>query len=140
MKDFNDVSDLREHNEVIINKNININEVNSSEEIMKFLHEMEIYKTELEMQNEALLLAKENAENISQKYKTLYDYAPMAYFAINREGLIIDVNHAGEILLGKEKNVLLGNNYQNFVNPATLKEFKNFIEKCMKVAHVFPAN
>lgn len=129
MKDLKEISALREKAEFFINRNISGDEVTPNDEVLKLLHELEVYQIELEMQNEALLLAKENAEVMSRKYKALYDFAPMGYFALDRNGLILDVNKTGETMLGKEKAVLLGNYYQNVISRETQNYFQDFLNR-----------
>ena len=48
----------------------------SESEIIRLIHELEVHQIELEMQNEELLLAKEQAEKAAQKYAELFLYAP----------------------------------------------------------------
>jgi hypothetical protein len=49
---------------------------------LKLIHELEVHQIELEMQNEELLLAKEQAEQAIK----LYDYAPSGYFTLSQDG------------------------------------------------------
>ena len=47
-------------------------------------------------------------EDASSKYRELFDFAPVAYFTLNHEGIIEDVNLAGATLLGMPRSKLLG--------------------------------
>jgi hypothetical protein len=48
----------------------------SENDMRKLLHELEVHKIELELQNEELVLAKDAAVHATEKYIELYDFAP----------------------------------------------------------------
>jgi PAS domain-containing protein len=73
----------------------------SESEKLKLIHELEVHQIELELQNEELLLAKQQADSAIQKYTELYDFSPSGYFTLSREGIIIDANLTGSTMLGK---------------------------------------
>ena len=49
-------------------------------EIQKLIHELEVHQIELEMQNEEILLSKNQAELATKKYTELYDLAFIRLF------------------------------------------------------------
>ena len=57
---------------------------------IKLLHELQVHQIELEMQNEELILANEAAETALKKYTMLYDFAPMGYFTLEADGIILN--------------------------------------------------
>jgi PAS domain S-box-containing protein len=57
------------------------------------------------------------AHNARRRYADFFDFAPVGYFTFNREGLIVDVNPTGAILLGAERPNLLNKNFSQFVSP-----------------------
>ena len=75
----------------------------SEAEMLKLIHELEVHQIELEMQNEELMLANEQAEFATKKYTELYDFAPSGYFTLSKEGKIIELNLCGSQMLGKER-------------------------------------
>ena len=77
--------DLRQKAEKLLNNKTAKTAPQSEVEILKLLHELEVHQVELELQNEELLLAKEEAESVTEKYIELYDYAPSGYFTLSRE-------------------------------------------------------
>jgi len=80
----------------------------SEVEILKLIHEIEVYQIELELQNEELKAAKDRAiELASEKYAELYDFAPSGYFTLSKEGEIIDLNIAASKMLGKNRAGLI---------------------------------
>jgi len=73
----------------------------SEAEMLKLVHELEVHQIELEMQNDELCLAKEQAEIATNKYSELYNFAPSGYFTLSKEGEIIELNLQGAKMLGK---------------------------------------
>lgn len=96
---------------------------------MRLIHELEVHQIELEMQNEELTQAKEEAEIASQKYLELYDFAPSGYFTISIDGKIIDLNLRGSQLLGKDCKFLKNSLFGLFVSPDTRLIFDNFLKR-----------
>jgi PAS domain S-box-containing protein len=104
----------------------------SQAETLKLIHELEVYQIELEMQNEELLLAKEQAEMATEKYEELYDFAPSGYFTLSEGGKILDVNLTGCTILGKERSKLRNSEFGFFVSDDTKNIFNLFLEKTFK--------
>lgn len=69
------------------------------DETMRQLHELQVHQIELEMQNEALQAALAEAE-AGHHFTDLFEFAPVAYFTINRDSSIELANKAGYCLLG----------------------------------------
>ncbi len=67
------------------------------------LHELRVHQIELQMQNEALRQAQSELEASRDRYVDLYDFAPLAYLSLTREGLIDSINLTGATLLGVER-------------------------------------
>ena len=67
------------------------------------VHELQVHQIELEMQNEELQRAQAEAQEASEKYYDLFDFAPVGYFLWDHEGRILEVNLAGAALLGLDR-------------------------------------
>jgi PAS domain-containing protein len=72
------------------------------------IHELEVHKIELEMQNAELRKTREDLELLLEKYTELYDFAPVGYFTLDPKGTICSVNLTGSSLLGVERSCLIG--------------------------------
>jgi PAS domain S-box-containing protein len=88
----------------------------SHEETEKLIHELQVHQIELEMQNEELRTAQEELEASHSKYVNLYDFAPSGYFTFDKNGIILDVNLAGAVLLFKEKTFLTGKPFSQYIH------------------------
>jgi len=101
----------------------------SETEILKLTHELEVHQIELEIQNEELVIAKEKADIVAQKYAELYNYAPSGYFTLSKEGEIIELNPCGANILGKEIQQLKNSKFGFFVSDETKPIFNSFLGK-----------
>jgi signal transduction histidine kinase len=98
-------------------------------DIIRLVHELEVHQIELEIQNEELLLTKNQADIATQKYAELYDFLPSGYFTFNMDGDITQLNLAGAELLGKNRFKLLNSRFGFFVSDDTKPIFNFFLEK-----------
>ncbi len=56
-----------------------------------------MHQIELEMQNDELRRAQQELEASRVKYFDLYDLAPVGYFTVSEQGLILEANLRGPI-------------------------------------------
>ena len=87
----------------------------TDDETQRLLHELQVHQVELEMQNEELRRARDDLETSLEKYTDLYDFAPVGYFTIDRNGTIRAVNLTGATLLGVVRSRLLGRRFGQLV-------------------------
>ncbi len=101
----------------------------SEADTQRLIHELEVHRIELKLENEELQLAKEQAETSSKKYAELYDFAPSGYFSLSKEGEIIELNLSGVKMLGKERLLLISRRFGFFVSEDTRQVFNDFLQK-----------
>ncbi|MBM2843095.1 MAG: domain S-box protein, partial [Anaerolineales bacterium] len=89
----------------------------SPEEIRRTLHELRVHQIELEMQNDELRRAQEELGASRSKYSDLYDMAPVGYFTVGEEGVILQANLRGADLLGVERSRLIKQPLGRFIVP-----------------------
>jgi len=102
------------------------------EEQQRLYHELQVHQVELEMQNTELQQAHDDMQAMLVKYTDLYDYAPVGYFTLDREGAISAVNFSGAGLLGIERSKLIGRRFGLFVTEDYRPAFADFILKAFK--------
>ncbi|MEI7503045.1 MAG: PAS domain-containing protein, partial [Paludibacter sp.] len=105
-------------------KSVNLSEI----DILDTIRALELHQIELELQNQELRQAKEQAEYSAQKYAELYDFAPTAYFTLSKSGKIIDSNLFGSQMLGKERFILKNNYLALFISDESQVTFNTYLE------------
>ncbi len=100
-----------------------------AEDAQRLLQELQIHQIELEMQNEELVRSRSEVEEVLELYTELYDFAPVGYFIMDRDGVIRRINLTGARLLGLERGALLGRRFGLFVSPVHSERFNSFIDK-----------
>ncbi len=103
--------------------------LSSEADMLKLIHELEVHQIELEMQNEELVIAKENAELAKQKYTELYDFAPSGYLSLTKDGNITELNFAAAKMLGKERLHLIKKRFDFLVSIDTQTTFNLFLQE-----------
>lgn len=82
---------------------------------LKLLHELQVHQVELGLQHEQMAATeREMAESLTQ-CRDLYEWAPLGYFVVGRDGAVLDVNHAGVRLLGVARDAVVGRNLSWFI-------------------------
>jgi two-component system, chemotaxis family, sensor kinase Cph1 len=92
-------------------------EVLSPESARRVLHELRVHQIELEMQNEELRRTQEDLELSRERYFDLYDLAPVGYFTLSEQGLILEANLTGAKLLGTARGSLVRQPLSRFILP-----------------------
>ena len=95
----------------------------------RLVHELEVHQIELEMQNEELAQSRAQVEAGLHEYTDLYDFAPIGYFTLARDGAIHRVNVTGANLMGAERDSLIKRRFGVFVSAQSRLVFNAFIEK-----------
>lgn len=80
------------------------------------LHDLQVHKIELEMQNDQLQRANLALEESSQRYRDRYDFAPIGYFSISDQGLITEFNRKAASMFGLKHNKLNQYRFAQFVD------------------------
>jgi PAS domain S-box-containing protein len=87
----------------------------SQQEARQLVHELDIHRIELEIQNEELRRTQVQLEELNDRYLNLYEFAPVGYLTLNDKGLILEANLTATRLLGVEKRRLLKRFFSSFV-------------------------
>ncbi|MHB1036905.1 MAG: hybrid sensor histidine kinase/response regulator [Pirellulales bacterium] len=89
----------------------------SPKEAGRLLHELQVHQIELEMQNEELRRAQGELEAARARYFDLFDLAPVGYFTLSEQGLILEANLTAAGLLGVERRDLVKKPLTRFILP-----------------------
>jgi hypothetical protein len=93
----------------------------------RIVHQLEIHKVELQLQNEELLSSRSQAEDALERYRELFDFAPIGYATLEDIDTIVEINHCGAELLGIERARLIRQRFTVFVAAPSLSAFAHAI-------------
>ncbi|NMG73498.1 helix-turn-helix domain-containing protein [Aromatoleum diolicum] len=107
----------------------------------RLLHELQVHQIELELHNEELREAYEEADSLRKQCADIYDFAPVGYFTLDALGVILNVNLAGAILLGIKRSQHGRHRFAASITPEFLPVFNRFLAealdaKCKKKCEV----
>lgn len=127
-------AELRQHVEELLRaKTTSAPPLRNEKETLRLVHELEVHRLELEMQNEELRRAQAEIEFSQNKYVELYDFAPVGYFTFDARGLIREVNLTGTQLLGIERQRLINKPFSSFIAEADGKKiFSKHLESVLQ--------
>jgi len=98
------------------------------DDLQELVQELQAHQGELEKQNQALHRSQEVLAKSHDRYATLYEFAPVAYFTLDPHGLISEVNDAGIRLLGESRDSLLQTPFIRFVAPGNHEAFQAHLQ------------
>lgn len=78
-------------------------------------HELRVHQIELEMQNQELNHTQVSLAESLDRYRDLYDFAPVGYLTLSQEGIIHELNLTAASLFGKDRKLLLRHRFSSLV-------------------------
>ncbi|MCG5535446.1 putative bifunctional diguanylate cyclase/phosphodiesterase [Ectothiorhodospira mobilis] len=87
-------------------------------EALALLHELQVHQIELELQNEALQQARDEAEAARDLFARFYEHAPIAYFNLDPSGRVIRANRMGAMLLEVQRGRLMKRPLDSWIDQA----------------------
>ena len=103
----------------------------SEMDVRALCHELEVSQVELQLQNEELQRITAELAASEEKYRDLYEFAPIGYLTVEPSGLIREANLAAAALLGTERAHLLDNLFQAYLADESLSRFNAFCSHVM---------
>lgn len=110
-------SDLRVKAEKILSQRGIDNSEYNKESLEKLIEELNIYQIELEHQNDELKRTQEDLEKKNEKFTDLYHNAPVSYFTIDQDYVIVNVNHKGAELFRLEIKDIKDTRFTEYIHP-----------------------
>ncbi|MFP4527372.1 MAG: PAS domain S-box protein [Candidatus Kapaibacterium sp.] len=95
----------------------------SRKELAQALEDLQIYHIELEMQNEELIRLQTELNRQHEKYRDLYDRAPVGYVTIDEKGRILEANATFGEMVGVPGIRLAGHPIIDFFAPECRVKF-----------------
>ena len=83
--------------------------------------------SQIKQKNHLLNRSQFELKKARDKYNDLYSHAPIGYFNISRQGIILNSNLKATAMLGWQADMLAGKPLSNFVHHSSLKNYFDFI-------------
>ena len=74
-----------------------------------------------------------------EKYRALFDNAPLSYQSLDEEGRFLDVNPAWLKTLGYDREEVIGKHYSDFLHPEWMPRFEKNFPRFKRTGHVHGA-
>jgi len=129
--------DIRKQAEQLINE---ADETADAEkpELVRLLHELEIYQVELELQNNELRRATRELEAARNEYLDLYESAPVGFITVNGKGIIERYNKAAARMLSAPGESLTGRSFSSRVHPKDQGVYLSYLKQLIDSKDVDP--
>lgn len=85
-----------------------------------------------EVQNEEVLQARGQLGNSEKLYRELYDFAPVGYVGLDREGSILAANLRASDMLGFSKDKIIGQSFSSFIYPEDQEVYSGLVLKTLE--------
>ncbi len=101
-----------------------------TEKIKNLLHELQVHQMELEVQNEELKESQEEAWAAWERYRELFEHAPVGYVVINSDHLAVEANQEALNLLEAPEQSLKKTAFSRLIAKEDRDEFARCIKRC----------
>src|SRR5262245_53859611 len=106
-------ADLRQREKKVQMSHADVNVTPSR--VRQLLRELQTHHVELEQQNEQLRDTQTQLSEAHDRFFDLYDFAPIGYLTLDKNGKILEANLTAATMLGVERPALLGTNFAKSV-------------------------
>ena len=96
------------------------------------LYDLEVHQVELEMQNQELRAAYAGLEEARERFRDLYDFAPIAYVTLGQDARITEANLTAASLFGIERGKLIGKFLTGLVEGSDARILREHISRCFE--------
>lgn len=126
-------SQLRQKAEEILNNKKTTVEINVERlELSKLIHELDVHQLELEMQNDELSRSRFESEESANKFRDIFEFAPMGYFILSKKGKILELNLAGAQILEKSRSSLQNTTFASYISRKSKVVYQLLLDQAIK--------
>jgi signal transduction histidine kinase len=93
------------------------------------LLELKAYQIKLEMQNQALREAQEKLKEAHDRYADLYNFSPVGYMTLDKDGCVLEANLTTLILLDREHANVIGKPFTDWLAPGETGPFLDYLDQ-----------
>lgn len=99
----------------------------SAPNALALLHELQVHQVELDLQDEELRDALRDLEAALHRQQLIYDLLPVACFTVDASLVMYEMNRAGALLIGREREALLGAPLASFLELAAVQTLRSLL-------------
>ena len=77
---------------------------------------------------------KSGWNNNKSTFSEMIELFPTGFFVLNQEEYLLDINKAGEIIIGKEKKEIISKKFSGFIIESEKNQFNALLEKARKTS------
>ncbi len=111
------LKDIKEKAEKIVKKNGIQKEDYSGQDFNQIIHDLQVHRIELELQNEELRSTQKSLENSREDYFNLFNKAPVGFMLLNYLGFVKKINSTLLELLDINSEDILGRPFNDLIHP-----------------------
>lgn len=104
----------------------------TNEDIQNLIYEFGVYQSELQARTEELRQSQRALQAAYDRYEDLYEFAPVGYLTVDKQGLIQEVNLTACKMLGKDRSELLRRPFSLLLSEDEKSKGFEFINDCFK--------
>lgn len=108
-------ANLRKRAESFLINNRDVMPPDTHDSLAKVIEELQIYQTELSLQNDDLRSTQTRLSQLGHRYKELFDRVPTPCMILDPEGVVCEANWAMESLLDRPRKTLIDRPFMLFV-------------------------
>lgn len=106
-----------------------------ADDVNRLVQQLERYDIELSIQSRELAATKEALDALRKKYSDEYDRAPVGIFSFADDGIIVDVNATGALMINEQKSSLINRSFFEFIpDQADREHFRSHISIILKAS------
>lgn len=114
--------ELRKHAEEIFSSNLGAFE-GVPMDFKELITDIHLHNVEIEMQKDELQRSRLEIMNSKKRFLNIYNSAPVGYFTMLKNGIIIEANNTGASILGISKRGLINSSFISFLKPDSRQYF-----------------
>src|SRR5581483_12012816 len=99
--------------------------------IEQLLHDLRLHQAELEMEIQELRSSRQLLEESRARFASLYDFAPLAFCTVDRQGRVLEANLTAAALVGVDRGSLIGRPLSQLLAPEDRPVLERHFEQCI---------
>ncbi len=119
---------LRKKAEALLTKDVQTDIDLQKQDILKLIEEIEVFRIELEIQNEEIRETQSALTKSQREFFNLFEYAPIGYAVLTHDGVIMQLNKKGAELFHLSREHLIKSKLNAFTFPPGI-DFKLHYER-----------